>query len=76
MVKVILYEDGTYSVEDIESYYATQELVGWTNGKRMNIYHCPKSQWKKYLFKLLSPEAKDIDKQIEKLNKRKQKIIE
>lgn len=72
MVSVRLYEDGTYDVKDIESYYATQRLCGSYNGKHCEIYYCPKASWKKYLLKLLS--TKDIDKEIKELEKQKKKI--
>lgn len=74
MVSVVLYEDGTYTVEDIPDYYATQELYGMRDGKNCKIYHCFKSKWKTYLLRLLS--TKDIDKQIAKLNKQKKTITE
>lgn len=69
MVSVTLYEDGTYIVEDIDSYYATQRLYGFHNGKECEIYHCSKSRWKEYLVKLLS--TKDIDRKIAELKKEK-----
>ena len=74
MVSVVLYEDGTYIVEDIPDYYATQKLYGMRDGKNCKIYHCAKSKWKTYLLRLLS--TNDIDKQIAELNKRKKAMIE
>lgn len=74
MVSVVLYEDGTYKIEDIPDYYATQKLYGMRDGKNCKIYHCIKSKWKTYLLRLLSTD--DIDKQIAELNKRKKAIIE
>ena len=74
MVEVTLYENGKYTVEDIPSHYATQRLWGSSDGMHIDIYHCPKKNWKKYLLKLTS--TTDIDKQIAKLKKRKQKILE
>lgn len=74
MVSVVLYEDGTYKIEDIPDYYATQELYGMRDGKNCKIYHCIKSKWKTYLLRLLSTD--DIDKQILELNKQKKAIIE
>lgn len=76
MVSVILYEDGTYIVEDIPDYYATQKLYGMRDGKSCKIYHCIKSKWKTYLLRLLSLSTKDIDKQIAELNKQKKAIME
>lgn len=76
MVSVVLYEDGTYIVEDIPDYYATQKLYGMRDGKNCKIYHCIKSKWKIYLLKLLSTKDIDIDKQIVELNKQKKAIIE
>ena len=37
MVEVILYENGTYEVKDIEADNATQRLVGWVNGSKCDI---------------------------------------
>lgn len=73
MVSVVLYEDGTYTVEDIPDYYATQQLYGVHNGKNCKIYYCFKSKWKTYLLKLLS--TNDIDRQIAELNKKKKAIM-
>lgn len=69
MVEVTLYEDGTYTVEDIDSCCATQRLYGYNHGKDCEIYHCFKSRWKEYLVKLLS--TKDIDREIAELKKKK-----
>lgn len=69
MVEVALYEDGTYTVEDVDSRYATQRMYGYRNGKDCKIYYCFKSRWKEYLVKLLS--TKDIDRKIEELKKKK-----
>lgn len=76
MVSVVLYEDGTYIVEDIPDYYATQKLCGMRDGKNCKIYHCAKSKWKTYLLRLLSTNNIDIDKQIAELNKQKKAIME
>ena len=72
MVEVILYENGTYEVKDIEADYATQRLVGWVNGIECDIYYCHKNKWKTYLMKLLDTNA--IDKNIRELQKRKKAI--
>ena len=72
MVSVRLYEDGTYEVKDIEHHYATQRLTGSCNGKRCEIYFCPKASWKKYLLKLIS--TNDIDKEIKELEWQKKKL--
>lgn len=69
MVEVTLYEDGTYTVEDADSRYATQRMYGYHNGKRYDSYYCFKSRWKEYLVKLLS--TKDIDREIAELKKKK-----
>jgi len=69
MVEVTLYEDGTYTVEDIDSCYATQKLWGWRNDQKCESYHCLKSRWKDYLVKLLN--TKDIDQEIAELKKKK-----
>lgn len=69
MVRVTLYEDGTYTVEDIDYHCATQRLYGFQHGMECNIYHCFKSRWKEYLVKLLS--TKDIDRKIAELRKQK-----
>ena len=75
MVSVVLYEDGTYIVEDIPDYYATQKLYGMRDGKICKIYHCTKSKWKIYLLALLSTNNIDIDRQIAELNKQKKAIM-
>ena len=74
MVKVSLYEDGRYTVKDVSSDCVTQRLWGVSDGVDVDIYYCPKKNWKKYLLRLAS--TKEIDKQISELKKKKQKIIE
>lgn len=74
MVEVALYANGKYTVEDISSDCATQRLYGIKDGMDVEIYNCPKKNWKKYLLKLASTTK--IDKQIAELKKQKQKIIE
>ena len=72
MVKVILFEDGTYEVNDIPNDYVTQKLCGFYNGKRCDIYYCLKPKWKYYLLKLLSTSTRNIDKQISELQRKKE----
>lgn len=72
MVEVVLYENGTYEVNDIDSDYATQRLFGFRHDMWCDIYRCPKSNWKKRLLKLLSTNR--IDKKIKELEKQKRKI--
>lgn len=72
MVEVILYEDGHYEVNDIESDYATQRLCGNYNDQHVDIYYCKKNKWKMYLLKLLS--TNEIDEQIKELQKKKERI--
>lgn len=69
MVQIILYEDYTYEVKDIDPYYATQRLYGYngTTGTECQKYNCPKDKWEKYLIRMLS--TKDIDKKIRELQK-------
>lgn len=74
MVKVMLYENGRYTVEDAPSDYATQRLHGTRDGMHVDIYYCLKKNWKKYLLKLAS--TAEIDRRIAELKKQKQKIIE
>jgi len=74
MVEVALYENGRYTVKDVSSDHATQRLYGVSDGVEVDIYYCPKKNWKKYLLKLAS--TTEIDKQIAKLKKQRQKIIE
>ena len=69
MVRVCLYEDGTYEVKDIESYWATQKLYGACDKGHYRAYNCLKGRWKYYLLKLL--DTSDIDKEIKELQKRK-----
>ena len=72
MVEVILYEDGTYEVNDIDPNYATQRLFGCRHNMLCDVYHCPKNNWKKYLLKLISTNG--IDKKIKELEKQKRKL--
>ena len=69
MVRVCLYEDGTYEVKDIESYWATQKLCGSCDKGHYRAYNCLKGRWKYYLLKLL--DTAEIDKEIKELQKRK-----
>ena len=72
MVCVRLYRDGTYEIEDIDSRYVTQRLVGCCDKGYFEEYHCLKSRWKYYLLKLL--DTAEIDKEIKKLQKRKRDV--
>ena len=74
MVKVTLYENGRYTVEDISSDYATQRLYGTSDGMHVDVYYCLKKNWKKYLLKLVS--TTEIDRKIAELKKQRQKMIE
>ena len=72
MVRLALYEDGTYKVEDLDQNYATQRLYGVDkDGRDVDIYFCRKDKWKWYLMKLLNSNVKDIDKEIKKLQRNK-----
>lgn len=73
MVKVKLYANGKYTVEDAPSDYKIQRLYGVSDGMDVYIYYCPKKSWKKYLLKLLS--TTEIDRQIAELTRQRQKII-
>ena len=74
MVKVTLYANGKYTVEDISPDHATKRLCGMKDGMNVDIYYCLKKSWKKYLLRLLS--TTEIDRQIAELKRQKQKIIE
>ena len=65
MVRVTLYEDGEYKVEDVDPHCATQRLYGMEKGRSTDIYYCKKERWKEYLLKLC--DTKDIDKKIKEL---------
>lgn len=74
MVEVILYEDGTYEVCDIDPFYGTQRMSVSRNGKRGESYFCLKGKRKHYLLKLCNTNG--IDKKIAELQKHKKKIEE
>ena len=74
MVEVILYEDGTYEVRDIDPGYGTQRMSVSRNGKRGESYFCLKGRWKHYLLRLCNTNS--IDKKIAELQKGKKKIEE
>lgn len=70
MVCVILYENGTYEVENITGEHATQRLCGYSQTKgNYSCYYCRKEKWKDYLLKLLDTD--DIDREIAELKKKK-----
>lgn len=71
MVEVVLHENGTYEVNNIDPHNATQKLYRYngSTGLHSQVYICPKDKWKTYLMKLLS--TKDIDKKIKELQKQK-----
>jgi hypothetical protein len=71
MVEVVLWEDGTYEVEDTNPHFATQKMYRYdgNTGLSAELYICKKEKWKYYLMKLLS--TKDIDDKIRELNKKK-----
>lgn len=74
MVKIYLYEDGTYELKDTDSHLATQRLGGFNPKGHYECYICRKDKWKYYLLKLVS--TKDIDRKIAQLKQRKKTLEE
>ena len=75
MVRLALYEDGTYKVEDADPDQATQRLYGVDkDGRDVDVYYCRKDKWEWYLSKLLNSRVKDIDKEIKKLQRNKKEM--
>jgi len=74
MVQVILYEDCTYEVNDVDPHHAVQHLYGSYNRTYFQFYYCPKDRWEKYLVRMLSASTKDIDKKIRELQKQKKEM--
>ena len=75
MVRLALYEDGTYEVKDTDSDQATQRLYGVDkDGRDVDVYYCRKDKWEWYLSKLLNSKVKDIDKEIKILQKKKKEM--
>lgn len=74
MVEVVLYDDGTYEVNDISATYATQHLVGTRNGRDVDIYHCHKDIWQVYMIRLLKRKIGEMNEVIKELNKNKKRI--
>lgn len=53
MVKLTLYEDGTYKVEDSDPDYKTQRMYGVDkDGRGMDIYYCRKDKWEWYILRV------------------------
>jgi hypothetical protein len=69
MVEVVLYEDGTYEVNEADPHHAIQGMFGMGCKGRFELYYFPKDEWKHYLLKRLC--TKDIDAKIEKLKEQK-----
>lgn len=72
MVEVVLWEDGTYEVEDTNPNHVTQMMYRYDCkglGRSGKVYICKKEKWKYYLMKMLS--TKDIDDEIRELKKKK-----
>ena len=75
MVRIALYEDGTYEVKDTDQDYVTQRMYGVDkDGRDVDVYYCLKDKWEWYLSKLLSSKVKDIDKEIKKLQRNKKRM--
>lgn len=74
MVEVILFEDGTYEINDINEDCATQKLVGVINHKNCSIYRCKKEKSKSYLLKLINDQIKDVNDQVKILKECKTKL--
>lgn len=72
MVAVILYKDGTWEIEDIDSNYETQKLYGFKGGRSCDIYHCKKGKEYYYIdimMKELIEENKNKIKELKNKNK-------
>lgn len=77
MVRLALYEDGTYKVEDTSPDIATERMYGWDkDGGDVDVYYCRKDKWEWYLSKLLNSKVKDIDQEIRKLRRKKKEMEE
>lgn len=72
MVEVVLWDDGTYEVNIVDSNHVTQRMVGWSGSRHFEKYYCKKDKWKYYLMKLI--DTKDIDRQIQRLKKKKKEM--
>jgi len=67
MVKLFLYEDGTWEVEDIDSTYGVQRLSGIHNGRHCDIYHCEKEKVYYYIEKLFKELIAETNAEIRNL---------
>lgn len=76
MVRVAIFYDGTYIVDDIDSNYATQKLYGWFNGQSCIMYHCLKDKQKLYLKRGVKEISKQCDKDLMALVERKASILQ
>ena len=76
MVKVVLFEDGTYKVSDVNGKRKIQKLNGVSKGKKCELYFCNKDKWKEYLLKLISESINRIDEELSKLQKNRKVLVE
>lgn len=69
MVDIMLFDDGTYEIEDVPSYRIAHRYYGVVDGKPCIGQICKKDKWRWHLRKLISWAIKDNNKKISKCKK-------
>ena len=76
IVKVKVFYDGTWEIEDLDCNYATQHLYCTIKGKSGECYHCLKGKeeyYKKRLVKsIIKKQEEKVKKEQEALNNLKE----
>lgn len=70
MIKVIVYYDGTWDIENLDGNYATQHLYCTIKGKSGECYHCLKGKEEYYKKKLVKNIIKKQEEKVKEAQER------
>lgn len=76
MVEIILYEDGTWEIEDIDSNYATQKLYGFKGGRSYTGYRCKKGKEYYYIDIMMKELIEENKNKIKELKEKNEILLE
>lgn len=77
-VEVVLYDDGTYEVKDVDYFRISSHFSDKRNGRDVDIFYCGKETWKFEVCHLINKEIerdKETIKQLKQDEKRNESLL-
>lgn len=77
-VEVVLYDDGTYEVKDVDYFRISPHFSDKRNGRNVDIFYCNKETWKFEICHRINKEIeqeKEIIKQLKQNKKQKESLL-